>query len=122
VSQIRSYRDLIAWQRAMALAEMTYHQTRALPRDERVGLQSQMRRAAVSIPSNIAEGYARQSKRDYLCFLRTARGSVAELSTQLELAERLGLVKHSQRLLETAAEVDRILGALIDALKRSKRA
>src|SRR5262245_3618122 len=83
---IQTFRDLIAWQKAMNLAKEIYRLTKAMPASEQFGLTNQMRRAAVSIPSNIAEGYARQSTRDYLKYLRTARGSLAELSTQYELA------------------------------------
>jgi four helix bundle protein len=77
VAQIRTYRELIAWQLGMRLAQMVYLATGRMPRSEQFGLVNQMRRAAVSIPSNIAEGYARASTLDYLKHLRIARGSLA---------------------------------------------
>ncbi|MEL6329228.1 MAG: four helix bundle protein [Planctomycetota bacterium] len=87
---IRSYRDLVAWQRAMALVELVYRCSSSFPADERFGLVSQIRRSAVSIPSNIAEGYGRGSAQDYQRFLRVARGSLFEVETQVIIAERLG--------------------------------
>ncbi len=89
---VRTFRDLLVWQKGMTLAESVYRATRSLPPDERFGLTSQMHRAAFSVPANIAEGHARQSRRDDLRFLRTARGSIAELETHIELGERLGLL------------------------------
>ena len=87
--KILSYRDLIVWQKAMIAATETYKLTKSMPTDERYGLTSQMRRAAISIPSNIAEGSKRSSRRDYRNFLRIAFGSTAELETQIELGIRL---------------------------------
>lgn len=88
---VRSFRDLIVWQHAMEVTEQVYLFTSKLPSDERYGLISQMCRAAVSVPSNIAEGWGRgtSSDRQLLSFLRIARGSLFELETQLELAQRL---------------------------------
>ena len=123
---IRTYRDLIAWQRAMQLVRFVYAATNAMPDSERFGLTDQMRRAAVSIPSNIAEGYARQTTADYIKFLRTARGSLAELSTQLEIAISLDLLKNNPEVSDTLAETDRVLQGLIRSLDakltRRKRA
>ncbi len=87
---INSYRDLLIWQKSMALAKQIYSITRAFPSDERFGLIAQMRRAAVSVPSNIAEGQARQGRREFVQFLSHAEGSLAELDTQLSLAVDLG--------------------------------
>ena len=86
---IASYCDLMVWQKAMELAVAVYAATAKLPRDERFGLASQLQRAAVSVPSNIAEGHARQSQREFAHFLSVALGSLAEVSTQVELAGRL---------------------------------
>src|SRR4051794_18481036 len=83
---VRTFRDLIAWQRGMELARVLYSATVRMPPKEQFGLTNQMRRAAVSIPSNIAEGHARQSRQEYIRFLKMSRGSLAELSTQVELA------------------------------------
>jgi four helix bundle protein len=88
--KIRSYRDLLMWQKGMALAKLIYKFTARFPDSERFGLVSQMRRAAVSVPSNIAEGQARQGKREFIQFLSHAEGSLAELDTQLLLAVELG--------------------------------
>jgi len=86
--EIQSYEDLEVWQRGMDLAERVYLLTRAFPTDERFGLTPQLRRAAVSIPSNIAEGWGRGVTNEYLQFLRYARGSLYEVETQLRIARR----------------------------------
>jgi four helix bundle protein len=115
---VRTFRDLVAWQRGMELAEAIYAATARMPDAERFGLTSQMRRSAVSIPSNIAEGHARASRADYLRFLRVARGSLAELSTQLELAYRLGLLQPDAQLSDLVNEEARILQGLIKSLEQ----
>jgi four helix bundle protein len=89
---IRSFNDLLAWQKAMSLAEDVYRVTRAFPKDEIFGLTSQMRRAAVSVASNIAEGQARQTRGEFVQFLGHAKGSLAELETQTMLSTRVGLL------------------------------
>lgn len=113
---VRTFRDLIAWQKSMDLAQLVYNETRTMPSDERFGLTMQMRRAAVSIPSNIAEGHGRQSRNDYIRFLRTARGSLAELQTQIDLATNLGMLSPTETLTSLLAETDRVLQGLIRAL------
>ncbi len=118
---VRTFRDLIAWQRAMELAEAVYQATKRLPDSERFGLSMQLRRAAVSIPSNIAEGHARQARADFLRFLRMARGSVAEVGTQVELSTRLHLLEPDPQLHDLIAEVARILQALIRSLEHKER-
>ncbi len=117
---VRTFEDLIAWQKAMRLAEEIYKLTRSLPEKERFGLCSQMRRAAVSVPSNIAEGHGRGSRQDYIRFLRTARGSINELRTQLMLASRLELVSGNPAIDDLAREVAVILQALIRSLEKKK--
>jgi four helix bundle protein len=120
--KIKTFRDLIAWQRAMELARVIYAQSRLMPDVERFGLINQMRRAAVSVPSNIAEGYARQSTLDYLKFLRIARGSLAELSTQFEIAVTTGLLKtDTSDAVALMEETDRVLQGLIRSLEASAR-
>ena len=99
---IRNYRQLIVWQKSIALAERIYPLARALPDEERFGLSFQLRKCAVSIPSNIAEGHTRRSTKDYLRFLSIALGSVAEAETQLLLAVRLGMLVPEQT---TPAEI-----------------
>jgi four helix bundle protein len=87
---VKSFRDLDAWRLGLELAEKIYECTGSFPKSELFGLTSQMRRAAVSVPSNIAEGRTRSSTKEFLQFISIARGSLAELVTQLELAKRLG--------------------------------
>lgn len=117
---VKSYRDLIAWQRARELVKEVYLLTATFPVGERFGLVSQMDRSAVSIPSNIAEGYGRATTRDYLHFLRIAHGSAYELETQLVLAEDLGLCgrQASSKVVATLQEAIRLLQGLIAALER----
>src|SRR5689334_5401752 len=105
----------------MDLARCIYQATRQMPPSERFGLTNQMRRAAVSIPSNIAEGYARQSTVDYIRFLRTARGSLAELATQAELAISLAMLTDTQSLTSLLQEEDRILQGLIRSLEQKQK-
>ncbi len=105
------YRDLVVWQKAMAWTEQVYAITRRLPSEERFGLSSQLRRSAVSVPSNIAEGWGRGSKAEYAQFLRYARGSLFEAQTQIELARRLGFADApaAERALTDADEISRML-------------
>lgn len=116
--QIKSHRDLIAWQKAMDLVESIYRATKGFPRDETYGLSSQMRRAAVSIPANIAEGQGRRQKGEYRQFLGIARGSLLELDTHLELALRLGYLNKQQYgvLLGQVQEVGRLVNGLLRSL------
>jgi four helix bundle protein len=116
-----SYRNLIAWQRAMGLVTGIYGATRGFPRDELYGLTNQLRRAAVSVPSNIAEGQARFSRREFHYFLSIARGSLVEIETQLCIAQNLGYLstKQAQPLLTQTAELGRILNGLIASVRRA---
>jgi four helix bundle protein len=118
---VKSYRELTVWQKSIALAERIYVASKAFPKEESFGLTSQMRRAAVSVPSNIAEGAAREGTGEFLQFLSIAQGSLAELDTQLLLAERLGYLKAAQvRDLEHACdEIGRMLSGLRKSLKQS---
>jgi four helix bundle protein len=95
-TRIKSFRDLRVWQVGMKLVEQVYVLTRAFPKHELYGLASQMQRAAVSIPSNIAEGRTREHLKEYLQHLSIARSSLAELETQLEIATRLGYCRSEQ--------------------------
>jgi four helix bundle protein len=115
LGEIRSYRDLRVWQEAMVLAEDSYRFSGALPREELFGLTSQIRRAAVSIPANIAEGYGRDSKGSYLNFLKTAQGSLKELETHLLLTQRLklGSFEAAERLLSHCEAIGRMMHGLI---------
>lgn len=116
---ISNYRDLQVWRRGIDLVQGVYELTREFPSDERYGLTSQMRRAAVSIPSNIAEGHARDSTKDFLRFLSIVQGSKAELETQLTLAERLGYCNQEQ----TAPSLDKLseIGKMVRGLQKSLR-
>jgi len=117
-ARTRYYRDLLVWQKAMALARAVYRETEALPKSETYGLQAQMRRAAVSMPSNIAEGHGRLDDGHFRQFLATARGSLFELQTQLELAGDLKLMSDSstKELMECCDEIARMLNGLVNAM------
>jgi len=106
----------------MSLALEVYRATASMPSDERFGLTSQLRRSVVSIPSNIAEGYARGTTQDYIRFLRIARGSLAEVQTQIELGCKLGMIRESEQTTELIAETDRVLQGLIRSLETKLRA
>lgn len=116
----RPHRRLVLWQKAMDFVLETYKLTARFPSVERFGMVSQIQRAAVSIPSNIAEGAARKTRREYLQFLYIARGSVSELDTQLEIASRLGYIEERSysSAQERLEELSRMLSALIAALSR----
>jgi four helix bundle protein len=116
----RDYRDLVLWQKAMRLACAAYGATRNFPRDEAFGLTRQIRRAAVSVPSNVAEGSARRTSRDFLAFLHVARGSLAELRTELLIARDVGYLADDALLsLESLIdEVGRLLNAVIHGVGR----
>jgi four helix bundle protein len=117
--KIESYRDLKVWQSAMSLAEGCYTHTKTFPREEMFGLTSQIRRAAVSIAANIAEGYGRDQTGSYVQFLKTAQGSLKELETHLILAERVGVsdAGHAEPLLNQCQELGRMLRRLIRTLQ-----
>ena len=112
-----THRDLVAWLEAMALVVSIYRETASFPKDEIFGLTTQIRRCAVSVPSNIAEGAARNSSRELLQFLGIACGSLAELETQLELAIRLGLMKADVISFKHADRVARLVRALRKSIK-----
>jgi four helix bundle protein len=115
---VNNYRDLKVWQMAMKLTEDIYRSTESFPSRETYALASQLQRAAVSIPSNIAEGHARSSTKDYLRFVSISQGSLAEAETQLELAHRLGYIPQAELLClrEQTNEVGRMLHGLRSAL------
>lgn len=113
-----SYRDLIAWQKSIRWVADIYQVTKKFPQDERFGLISQLRRAAVSVPSNIAEGQARLSAPDFRKFLGQARGSLVEVETQLEIAKILGYLDATAAsgLHEKTSELARILNGLLTSI------
>ena len=112
--EISSYRDLLIWQKGMALAKQVYAMTRAFPPDERFSLSVQMRRAAASVPSNIAEGQARRGRKEFVQFLSHAEGSLAELDTQVTLAVELGYCRWSEAQASVAmvAELQKMIASL----------
>ena len=117
---VQSYRQLVAWQKAMELVDHVYDMTEKFPREELFGLTLQMRRASVSVPSNIAEGKAREHLREYLHHVSVAQGSLAELETQLEIAARLSYCsrEESGQILEQAQTLARQLSAMRSALEQ----
>ena len=119
---INSYKDLKVWNKAMDLTTMVYDALKTFPPKEEYGLSSQMRRSSVSIPSNIAEGYGRNSTLDYCRFLQIALGSAYELETQVELARRLDYVDNdtANKLATQLTEVGRMLNSLINKIKPDK--
>jgi four helix bundle protein len=116
--QIQSYRDLVVWQRAMELVERVYAASQKWPMAEIYGLKSQVRRAAVSVPSNIAEGHGRSSRGDYRHHIGIAHGSLMEVETQIILAQRLGYITAADAagLTAATAEIGRMLNGLAKAL------
>jgi four helix bundle protein len=119
--KIRSYRDLRVWQEGMGVAEACYLLTKRFPKDELFGMTSQIRRAASSVPANIAEGYGRNSKGDYIQFLRISQGSLKELETHLTLSRRVGLLGESETktVLEDCDRLGKMLHRLIRSLQSS---
>ncbi len=116
--KVESYRDLIAWHKAMDLVCLTYQNTAQLPTEERFGLTTQMRRSAISIPANVAEDWGRHTTRDYIHFLHIARGSACELSTEAQLCARLGYPGDWSKILTDSEEIGRILNGLIGSLRK----
>lgn len=116
---VREFKELIAWQKAMDLVEAVYRVSRDFPDDERFGLTIQIRRAAVSVPSNIAEGQARPTRGEFRQFLGHARGSLAEVETQLLIAQRLKYLSGDTTVADQIAETGRILNGLIKSLATS---
>ena len=119
MAALKSYRELTVWQKSIDWVEQIYQASRNFPPEEKFGLTSQIRRAAVSVPSNIAEGAARSGTGEFLQFLSVASGSLAEVETQLILAGRLGYLPEAdrQRLEMEADEISRMLGGLKRSLQ-----
>jgi four helix bundle protein len=119
--QVKSYQQLIAWQQAIALVTDIYSITSTFPRDEIYGLTSQLRRAAVSVPSNIAEGQGRATRGEFVQFLCHARGSLYEVETQIVVGTNLGYITYEQQqsLALRVSELGRILNGLITSLQKA---
>ena len=111
---MKGHRDLIVWQKAMTLVTEIYQVTRDFPKDEVYGLSAQLRRAAVSVPSNLAEGHGRNSRKEFHHFIGQARGSLTEVETQLEVACNVGYLSRTMalNLLSKASEIGRMLNGL----------
>ena len=120
---VKQYQDLIAWQKAIGLVTDIYRTSSSFPRDEMYGLTSQLRRAAISIPSNIAEGQGRASTGEFIQFLCHARGSLFEVETQVIVAHNLGYVSTVQMdaLIAKISELGRVLNGLITAVQGRKK-
>ena len=116
---VRSYKDLIAWQKSMELSILVYKLTDSFPKSEMFSLVNQIRRAVVSIPSNIAEGWARKGLGEYIQFLSIAYGSASEVETQLILSKKLGFGEYQKykNIKEVLVEVQKLLYVLIKRLK-----
>jgi len=121
---IRRYADLVAWQKAMELVEEIYGMTKSFPKEETYGLTSQLRRAAISIPSNVAEGHGRRGSREFVHHLSIAHGSLSEVETQVEIAARLGYINEDQqhRFFQLAAETGRVINGLLSSLEKNAKA
>jgi four helix bundle protein len=116
---IKSYKDLIVWQKSMTLVEFVYKVTSSFPKEETFGLTNQLRRCAVSIPSNIAEGKGRGTRKDYRQFLLISYGSASELETQILIAKNLNYLdeKHFDEIISLIDEISRMLMTIIRKLK-----
>ncbi|MDR2968328.1 MAG: four helix bundle protein [Tannerellaceae bacterium] len=115
--KIQSFKELQVWQEAMNLTEMVYMETKTFPKEEIYGLTSQTRRAAVSIPANIAEGYGRKNRAEYLHFLSIANGSLTELETHLLIATRINYLPHQR--MELLQNQLNLVGRLLTALRKA---
>ena len=120
MAPLKTYRELEVWQKGIEMVEAVYRLSKTFPNEERFGLTSQMQRAAVSVPANIAEGYGRMSRPDYLHHLAIARGSLMELETHLTIAVRLDFAQRDQALpvWDLSQQVGRLLHGLIQSLRR----
>ena len=116
---MKTYRDLIVWKKAIMLVTEIYSATSNFPKEELFSITSQIKRSGISIPSNIAEGYGRQHRLEYIRFLQIARGSLYELQTQLEISGNLNFLSQTTllSLLEKCNEIERMLNKLINVLK-----
>ncbi len=117
---VQSYKDLDVWQKAVELVLSIYAATKEFPREELYGLTSQIRRAAVSVPSNIAEGRAKRSTKDFMRFLNIAYGSIAEVETQIIISHKLGYIEEEKAkfLSEEAARVGRMINGMLVGLEK----
>ena len=118
VEKMKSHKDLDAWKKSMDMVDSIYKVTKSFPNDELYSLTNQMRRAVISVPSNIAEGAARGSKNEFVQFLYISLGSLSELETQVIIANRLGYLSDPNNLLESIIVIRKLINGLIYSLKR----
>lgn len=120
---MKTYRELIVWQKSMKLVTLIYQIAKNFPKTEKFGLTSQIQRCAISIPSNIAEGYGRNSLNDYIRFLNISNGSLYELQTQIEIAYNLKYIKKEifMDVYEDSREIERMMSSLIRKLKEKRK-
>lgn len=118
MNDIKTFRDLLIWQKSMDFVTCIYKETNEFPREEQFGLTQQLRRAAVSVPSNIAEGYGRNSTKDYMRFLRIAIGSLYEIQTQILISKNLGYISKEvfEKHFDALREIERMITSLIKKL------
>lgn len=124
MSEIKSYKDLLIWQKGIEIVCKTYQLVSTFPKDELYGLSSQIKRSSVSIPSNIAEGYGRQSTQSYIQFIKIARGSLCELETQLLVAQKLNFIddgKLFSELVKEITEESKMINSFLNKLELSKQ-
>ena len=115
---VNGFRDLTVWQKSMDFVESVYILVKLLPKDETYALSDQLRRAVVSIPSNIAEGSGRNSTKEYIQFLYIALGSASEVETQIMITQRIGYIREVEEHLENINEIKKMINGLINSLKR----
>ncbi|MFY0483099.1 four helix bundle protein [Flavobacterium sp. PLA-1-15] len=117
---VQTYKDLLIWQKGIAIVKLVYNNLEGFPKDEIFGLQNQIKRASVSIPSNIAEGWGRDSTQSYIQFLRISRGSLFELETQIIIAKELNFISDSRfnEIIELITEESKMLNAFIKSLSK----
>ena len=120
---MKTFRDLLVWQKSMSFVTEIYNESKYFPKEETFGLTSQIRRSAVSIPSNISEGFGREGIKDYLRFLNIAIASLYELQTQLEIAYNLKFLKEVEfkKLYELSREIERMLSSFIRSIKSKQK-
>ena len=118
---MKSYRELIVWQKGVDLSVRIYDATKSFPQEEAFGMTSQIRRSAISIPSNIAEGYGRSSQADFARFLKIASGSLYELQTQLEISKKIKYITSEQfdNIWNLSIEIGKMLSSLISKIQKS---
>lgn len=116
--KIRTHKDLDVWKKSIELAQEIYRFTKNFPQEEIYGLTSQIRRSIISVPSNIAEGAARRTTKEFIQFLSYAAGSLAEVETQLILSSKVGYLKNKEDVFGDVEDVKKMLGGLIKSLER----